>query len=84
MPGFTPGVADGAQENGREFSQFADRAVRKDFVRAKISVSTKVILGVVEFDAEFLGGGIEHFHGFPSDFHLRCRRRRSLQYCTGS
>ena len=62
------GMSDGAQQDRRKLSQLLGRAVGQHFLRAQVTIPAKIIRGVMEFDAEFFGGGIEHFDGFPCHF----------------
>ena len=60
-------MADGAQENDRELAQFIYRAVGQHFLGAQVAVATKIVVGVVEFEAELFGGDIEHLDRFADD-----------------
>jgi hypothetical protein len=60
-------MADGAEEDGGKFSQFLHDAVRQRFVGAQIAFSAEVVVGVIEFESEFLSRGVEHLDGFPDD-----------------
>ena len=66
--GFHVGMADGAEQNRGKLSQFIRRAVGQHFLRAEVTVAAEIVIGVIEFDAELLRGGIENLDGFPDHF----------------
>jgi hypothetical protein len=61
-------VADGAQEKGVVIRQFAEASVGKAAAMFKIEVGAEGVFGPGETEAETVGGGVEGFPGFGSDF----------------
>ena len=65
------GMADGAEQDGRELPQFRQHAVRQHLAGAQVALAAEVVVGVVELELELLRGGLEDFDGLADDFRPR-------------
>ena len=69
--GLDVGMADGAQQDGRELAQFRHDAVRQHLAGAQVAVAAEVVVGVVELELELLRGGVEHLDRLADHFRAR-------------
>ena len=66
--GLDIGMADGAEQDGRELPQFRQHAVRQSLAGAQIARAAQVVIGVVELELELLRGDIEDFDRLADHF----------------
>ena len=45
-------MSDGAEQDGREFTQFLDDTIGQRFVGSQIALAAEIVAGVIEFDRE--------------------------------
>ena len=62
------GMADGAEEDGRELPQLRQHAVGQGLAGAQIARAAQVIIGVVELELEFLSGDLKDFDRLTDHF----------------
>ncbi len=60
-------MPDGAQVNGVVLAELLDGRVRQRFAGAQIAVSAEIVFGVIQFEAELGGSGIDDLDGFAGD-----------------
>ena len=65
------GVADGAEQDGRELPQLRQHAVGQGLAGAQIARAAQVIMGVVELELELLRGDFEDLDRLADDFRPR-------------
>ena len=66
--GLHVGMADGAQQNGGKLSQLTHDAVRQRLLGAQVTLAAEVVVGIIEFQREFLRRGVQDLDGLAHDF----------------
>ncbi len=56
-----------AEENSRKLAQFGQDTVRQNLAGFYVALTTDIVGRVIEFEIEFLCGGIEDLDGFTHD-----------------
>ncbi len=62
------GMADGAEQDGRELPQFRQHAVRQRLAGAQIALAAQVVVRVVQLELELLRGDFEDLDRLADDF----------------
>src|SRR5438309_1028618 len=61
-------MTDRAEQNDRELPQLIHRAVGQHFLGAQIPLAAKIVVGIIEFDAELLRRHVENLDRFTYHF----------------
>ena len=64
-------MADCAEKNRVEFSQFLNRARRKQLAGFLVALAAEIVLLIVQFHVMFGASRVQHFHAFAHHFRPR-------------